>query len=217
MTRTLTRPTHPSVPGLPFAGQQLEVWCGALSRDPAPRIYVLDDGTRMPATSLVFKLLEGSATPLPDHPRADSGTAASSNTTRFHTAVGGRGYHLDVAMRPGTSHARVIVGTDPTGAPTRLSGIVALDDLQAISDLFAVAHAAHLPSLTGPVTLGNNDDARSWSAAQDTHLIARYRAGADCRTLALELDRSARSVRRRLHQLGLAPSLAAFLPSPRTP
>ncbi|GAB3331170.1 hypothetical protein RMN56_20635 [Micromonospora halotolerans] len=221
---TLTFCPGPAEPGADssFAGQTLRVAVASIDEQVAGEIaYRLDNGTVHYATDEVDELLFGidvhrlpisSWPPVVHHPvPAAPATPAEPDPTPLVLSweVSDAGRHYTLTLTRGMVGPTVeVTGADTEGQLiAQLAGHLPGDDLSLVARVFLAAVAN--PGVSTRVPAARRP--RSWSEQETAYVASRHRDGADAEAIAVELGRTANSIRYKLHALGLAP-----FPGPNT-
>lgn len=229
---TLTFHPGPYDPGADsrFAGQTLRVAVASIDERVAGDVaYRLDDGTVHYATYDVDELLFGvdlHQSPISSWPPAapyDPAPARPATTTPaaapepmvLSWEASNAGLHYTLTLTASMDGPTVeVVGADDAGQLiAHLAGHLPGGDLSLVARLFLAAAAnpgasARIPSPRGP---------RAWSQQETAYVASRHHDGADPETIAAELDRTANSIRYKLHTLGLGPWPGPNTNRPATP
>ncbi|MCX4673546.1 hypothetical protein OG453_44120 [Streptomyces sp. NBC_01381] len=193
---------HPVPPPSPSVPRQQP---SALDADPQPPADVFDD---------------------PHHLRRTEPAPTASPPRRVESVHGDHHYQLSLTPGPqGQSHISVLVLAPHGEIISSIEGSLAPADLQPVSDLLRAATQLDPVQPAPPATpsaAGGNAAARngqSWTAEDLDRLAAHHAAGTDPAQMARQLGRTERSVRFKLHQLGLArfPGEVVRLPASRLP
>ncbi|MBQ1076657.1 hypothetical protein KBX06_26400 [Micromonospora sp. C31] len=215
---TLTFRPGPDDPGAdsPFAGQTLRVAVASIDERVAGEVaYRLDDGTVHYGTDTVDELLFGldlhrlpiSSWPPAAHDPTPTVPAMPVAKTPAHPVVlswqvSDAGRHYTLTLTTGVDGPIVeVLGADNNGQlVAEFAGYLPGGDLSLVARVFLAAVAN-----PGAVPVPSPRRSRSWSEQESTYVASRHRDGADAETIAVELGRTANSIRYKLHALGLGP------------
>ncbi|SCL12954.1 hypothetical protein GA0070616_0076 [Micromonospora nigra] len=205
-----------------FAGQTLRVAVASIDEQVAGEVaYRLDDGTVHYATDEVDELLFGmdlhrlpiTSWPPTAHdlvPAASAAPAAPDPTpVVLSWEVSDAGRHYTLTLTTGVDGPTVeVTGAGIEGQLiAQLAGHLPGGDLSLVARVFLAAAAS--PGASTRVPAARHP--RSWSEEETAYVASRHHDGADAEAIAVELGRTANSIRYKLHALGLAP-----FPGPNT-
>ncbi|MEU3529347.1 hypothetical protein AB0E62_36830 [Streptomyces sp. NPDC038707] len=214
---TLPRTAPGEEPGL-FDGQRVEVLYAACDLEASQTSYRLDGGDSFVASWHVHELLS------PAYQRVLTAPAASRDTATVRLEIGSshRRYslHADL-LGEGRAEITVVVCTPDGVIRGELTGEVDMGDLAEVGRLIAstpvTSAGKAVPSVSSPASVKATRHGQGWAPEAIAHLKEHYQAGMSPEQLAEELGRSEKSIRWKLHSLGLASFPSDLVPDPRTP
>ncbi|MFJ1569897.1 hypothetical protein ACIOG8_37790 [Streptomyces erythrochromogenes] len=214
-------PTPPGgAPGL-FDGQRLDVLYAACDLEASQDSYRLDEGGAFLATWHVHELLSPAYLPPHTEPTRASPAPQRTSSVKLELRSEDRRYSLAADfLGEGRIELTVIVCTLDGIVQGELTGELDACDLGEIGRLIASVPATapgrsgtpDIPASTVKAT--RHGDA--WTAETHDYLKDHYQAGKSPQELAQDLGRSEKSIRWKLHSLGLAPFPTDLAPSQRT-
>ncbi|MFE4373980.1 hypothetical protein ACFRMN_38265 [Streptomyces sp. NPDC056835] len=203
-----------------FDGQRVEVLYAACDLEASQTSYRLDGGDSFVATWHVHELLS------PAYQRVLKAPSASREevaTVRLEIGSSHRRYslHADL-LAEGRAEITVVICTPDGVICGELTGKVDTRDLAEVGRLIASTPAASAakttPSVTSsPAPVKATRHGQGWAPEALAHLKEHHQAGKSPEQLAEDLGRSEKSIRWKLHGLGLAPFPSDLVPEPRTP
>ncbi|MEU9318246.1 hypothetical protein [Streptomyces sp. NPDC048295] len=211
-------PTAPGQDRGMFDGQQVEVLYAACDVEASQTSYRLDGGGSFVATWHVHELLS------PAYQRVLTTPSASRDAATVRLEIGSshRRYsvHADL-LAEGRIELTVVVCTPDGVIRGELTGEVDTRDLAEVGRLIAAAPLTSAeqttPSVAIPAPVKATRHGQGWAPEAIAHLKEHYRSGKSPEQLAEELGRSEKSIRWKLHGLGLGPFPRDLVPDPRVP
>lgn len=211
-------PTTPGQDRGMFDGQQVEVLYAACDVEASQTSYRLDDGGSFVATWHVHELLS------PAYQRVLTTPAASRDAATVRLEIGSshRRYslHADL-LAEGRIELTVVICTPDGVIRGELTGEVDTRDLAEVGRLIAAIPLTSAdqttPSVTLPAPVKATRHGQGWAPEAIAYLKEHYRSGKSPEQLAEELGRSEKSIRWKLHGLGLGPFPSDLVPDPRIP
>ncbi|MEE1766838.1 hypothetical protein PUR34_01020 [Streptomyces sp. JV185] len=211
-------PTTPGQDRGMFDGQQVEVLYAACDVEASQTSYRLDDGGSFVATWHVHELLS------PAYQRVLTTPAASRDAATVRLEIGSlhRRYSLHADLLAEDRIELTVVICTPDGVIRgELTGEVDTRDLAEVGRLIAAIPLTSAdqttPSVTLPAPVKATRHGQGWAPEAIAYLKEHYRSGKSPEQLAEELGRSEKSIRWKLHGLGLGPFPSDLVPDPRIP